>query len=99
MSVEAVGAEPSPKAGTETALGRFRLAPAPRLGRPDPLQMTITWQTEEKTPAGTYRVVHQGRLEKDGKVERFTATSRRFQVSIPPGDQPGLEVRIGFTGG
>jgi neutral ceramidase len=78
-----LGAEPSPKPGTETPLSRFRLAPAPRLGRPDPFQVTITWQTEEKTPAGTYRIVHYGRYKKDGKVERFTATSRRFRVSMP----------------
>jgi neutral ceramidase len=75
-----MGAEPSPKPRTNTRLDSFRIGQAARLARPDPYQVTITWQTDAATPEGTYRIVHHGRFKKDGKVERFTATSRRFTV-------------------
>jgi neutral ceramidase len=49
--------------------------------RPDPYQVTITWQTNEKTQKGTYRIVHYGRFKKEGKVERFIVKSRPFQIA------------------
>jgi neutral ceramidase len=58
----------------------LRIAPAPRILRPDPFQVTLTWQTDPETPTGQYRIVHYGRYKKDGKVVRFVATSRPFQV-------------------
>jgi neutral ceramidase len=69
-----------PKPEKESPLPGLQIAPATRAHRPDPYQVTITWQTDAATPAGTYRVVHYGRFKKDGKVERFVATSRPFQV-------------------
>jgi neutral ceramidase len=59
---------------------RPQLGPAPRVARPEPYQVTITWQTDAQTAPGTYRIVHYGRFKKDGKVERFTAASRPFEV-------------------
>jgi hypothetical protein len=56
------------------------IAPAPRILRPDPYRVTLTWQTDSETPAGTYRIVHYGRCKKDGKVVRFVATSRPFRI-------------------
>ena len=56
----------------ESRLPVLQIAPAPRILRPDPYQVTLTWQTDAETPAGTYRVVHFGRFKKDGKVVRFT---------------------------
>ena len=58
----------------------LQIAPAPRIPRPEPYQVTITWQTDAETPAATYRIVHYGRFKKDGTVVRFTATSRSFRV-------------------
>jgi neutral ceramidase len=75
-----LGAETEPKPRKDHRLASLRIAPAPRLARPDPFQVTITWQTNTQTLAGTYRIVHYGRFKKDGKVERFVATSRSFQV-------------------
>jgi neutral ceramidase len=75
-----MSAEPNPKPKTEARLDSFRIGPPPRFARPDPYQVTITWQTDAGTPEGTYRIVHRGRFKKDGKVERFTATSRPFRV-------------------
>jgi neutral ceramidase len=57
-----------------------RLGPAPRVARPDPYQVTITWQTDAQSAPGTYRIVHYGRFKRNGKVERFVATSRPFEV-------------------
>jgi neutral ceramidase len=68
------------KAEKDSPLPGLQIAPAPRILRPDPFQVTLTWQTGAETPAGTYRLVHYGRFKKDGKVVRFTATSRPFQV-------------------
>jgi neutral ceramidase len=59
---------------------RNRLGPAPRVARPEPYQVTVTWQVDAQTEPGTYRIVHYGRCKKDGKVERFVATSRPFEV-------------------
>jgi len=58
-----------------------RIGPAPRVARPEPFQVTITWQIPVETPLGIYRIVHYGRFKKDGKVERFLATSRPFEIS------------------
>ncbi|HEX4591714.1 MAG TPA: neutral/alkaline non-lysosomal ceramidase C-terminal domain-containing protein, partial [Gemmataceae bacterium] len=58
----------------------LQIAPAPRILRPDPFQVTITWQTDAETPAGTYRIVHFGRFKKDRGVVRFVASSRLFRV-------------------
>ncbi len=57
-----------------------RFAPAPRIARPEPHQVTITWQTDARTPPGTYRIVHYGRFKQQGKVARFVAASRPFEV-------------------
>jgi neutral ceramidase len=57
-----------------------RLGPAPRVARPDPYKVTITWQTDGQTPPGSYRIVHYGRFKKNGRVEHFVATSRQFEV-------------------
>jgi neutral ceramidase len=57
-----------------------RLGPVPWNPRPDPYQVTITWQTGKQTPPGTYRIIHYCRFKKNGKVERFNATSRPFEV-------------------
>jgi neutral ceramidase len=58
----------------------MRIAPVPREPRPDPYQVTLSWQTHADTPLGTYRLVHFGRFKKDGTVVRFTTSSRSFQV-------------------
>jgi neutral ceramidase len=57
-----------------------RIGPVRRIARPEPYQATITWQTDAETASGTYRISHYGRIKKAGKVERFQATSRPFQV-------------------
>ncbi len=57
------------------------VGPPPRVARPEPFQVTITWQTDAKTAPGTYRIVHYGRFKKDGKVARFTAASRAFEIA------------------
>jgi neutral ceramidase len=75
-----LGAPISPKPGKDPRLDSLRIAPAPRIVRPDPYQVTITWQTAAETPAGTYRIVHYGRFKRNGKVERFVVTSRPFEV-------------------
>jgi neutral ceramidase len=58
-----------------------RIGPAPRILRPDPYQVTVTWQTDTQTEPGTYRVVFHGKFKANGKVERFEAKSRPFTVS------------------
>jgi hypothetical protein len=58
-----------------------RVGPAPRVARPESYQVMIFWQTDAQTAPGTYRIVHFGRFKKNGKVERFVATSRPFEVS------------------
>jgi neutral ceramidase len=69
-----------PKPEKDTALSSLQIAPVPRVLRPDPYQVTLTWQTDAETPTGTYRIVHFGRFKKDGQVVRFVATSRQFQI-------------------
>jgi neutral ceramidase len=64
----------------EPPLPALQIAPLPRVLRPDPYRVTLTWQTDAETPAGTYRVVHYGRFKKGGTVVRFVAASRPFQV-------------------
>lgn len=68
------------KPDRDSPLPGLRIAPAPRILRPDPYQVTLTWQTDAETPARTYRLVHYGRFKSGGKVIRFTATSRSFLV-------------------
>jgi len=58
----------------------FSLAPAPLKHRPEPYHFIVKWQIDEKTPKGTYRVVHHGRYKKDGKVFPFDGTSRQFAI-------------------
>jgi hypothetical protein len=58
----------------------LRIAPVHHIARPEPFQVTLTWQTDENTPAGKYRLVHFGRFKKDGQVSRFVATSRPFEI-------------------
>jgi neutral ceramidase len=74
------GSEAPAAPATPAATERPRLGPPPRVPRPDPYQVTITWQTDAQTKPGTYRIVHYGRFKKDGKVERFIAYSRAFEV-------------------
>jgi neutral ceramidase len=57
-----------------------RIGPTPRVAQPDPYQVTITWQTDAQSVPGTYRIVHYGRFKRNGKVERFVAASRPFEV-------------------
>jgi neutral ceramidase len=73
-------AETPAKPVATAALDASRLGPAPRIARPEPFQATITWQTDAKTPTGTYRIVNFGRFKKDGKVERVVSYSRPFEV-------------------
>ncbi len=72
------GSIPEPE--KDLPLPGLRIAPARRILRPDPYQVTLTWQTAAETPTGTYRMVHYGRFKKDGAVVRFVATSRSFLV-------------------
>jgi neutral ceramidase len=69
-------AKPAKTAGTDPN----RIGPVAHIARPEPYQVTITWQTDAGTSPGMYRIVHYARFKKDGKVERFTATSRTFEV-------------------
>jgi neutral ceramidase len=69
-----------PKPEKDLPLPGLRIAPVPRILRPDPYQVTLTWQIEAETPAGTYRIVYYCRFKKDGAVSRFVSTSRPFQV-------------------
>jgi neutral ceramidase len=75
------------EAGTENTDSQANppLGPTPRVARPDAYQVSITWQTDAKTAKGTYRIIHYGRFKRNGKVERFVATSRSFTV------KPGRE--------
>src|SRR5262249_22323245 len=61
-----------------------RVGPIRRIARPDPYQVTITWQSDAMTKPGTYRIVHYGRLKNNSKVERCVATSRPFEVTGRP---------------
>jgi neutral ceramidase len=72
------GAESEPRKASP--LDALRLSPVWRIPRPDPHQATITWQTDAQTPPGTYRIVHYGRFRQGGKVERFVAASRAFEI-------------------
>jgi neutral ceramidase len=64
----------------DSVLPGLRIFPVARIPRPDPYQVTLTWQTDKETPAGTYRIVHFGRYKSGGKVVRFTSTSRTFRL-------------------
>jgi neutral ceramidase len=75
-----LGAEGEAKPAKDAGAERNRLGPPPRVARPEPFQVTVTWQTDAQTEPATYRIVHYGRFKKDGKVERFVATSRPFEV-------------------
>ena len=72
-----------PKPGKAAGSQGDRLGPAPYTPRPEPFQVTITWQTDSQTAPGTYRIVHYGRFKQNGKVERFSAASRSFEVKGP----------------
>jgi neutral ceramidase len=71
-------AQPKPKKASP--FDALRLTQVRIIPRPDPHQATVTWQTDAQTPPGTYRVVHHGRFRREGKVERFVARSRAFEV-------------------
>jgi neutral ceramidase len=75
-----MGSETDAKPGKDSPHEGDRMGPVPRIARPDPYQVTITWQTDAQTAPGTYRIVHYGRFKKNGKVERFVATSRPFAL-------------------
>jgi neutral ceramidase len=75
-----IGSEADGKAGKDSRTERDRLGPVPRVARPDSYQVTITWQTDAQTAPGTYRIVHYGRFKTNGRVERFVAASRPFEV-------------------
>jgi neutral ceramidase len=70
----------SKESGKDSGAERNRLGPPPRVARPEPFQVTVTWQTDTQTEPGTYRIVHYARFKKDGKVERLVATSRPFEI-------------------
>ena len=74
---------PDPKSadGKPAKKEPFSLAPAPMKNRPDPFQFFVTWKTDEKTPAGTYRIIHFGRHKEGGKVIPIEATSRQFIIA------------------
>ena len=59
----------------------FSLAPAPLKHRPDPFHFIVHWQIGDKTPTGTYRIVHLGRYKQEGKVIRFESKSRPFKIT------------------
>jgi len=46
--------------------GILDLAPPRYTTSPDPSQVTITWETSDDTPPGTYRIVHHGRFKAAG---------------------------------
>lgn len=75
------GTEPAAKPGSEAKTETPRIGPAPRALRPDPYQATVTWQTDEKTEPGAYRIVFYGKFKTGGKVERLEAHSKPFTVS------------------
>jgi neutral ceramidase len=76
---QALGGAARP-AGEESRRPGWRVAPAPRILRPDPYQVTLTWQTDGETPAGTYRLVHYGRFKAQGRVTRIVARSQPFEL-------------------
>jgi neutral ceramidase len=69
-----------PEATAKPAPDPNRIGPAPRVARPEPFQVTISWQTNDKTAPGTYRIASFGRFKKDGKVERLVSYSKPFEV-------------------
>jgi neutral ceramidase len=66
--------------GVDTRLPGLRIAPMVRIPRPEPFQATLTWQTNAETLPGTYRISYLGRCKAHGKVTRFRATTRPFEV-------------------
>ena len=60
--------------------GILDLAPPRYATSPDPFQVSVCWETEENTPAGTYRLVHYGRVKESDGVRRFTAASPAFEI-------------------
>ncbi|MGD9648317.1 MAG: neutral/alkaline non-lysosomal ceramidase C-terminal domain-containing protein, partial [Pirellulales bacterium] len=75
------GSKPKPPRTTRT--GILDLAPPRYSTKPDPFQVTITWDVSADTAPGKYRLVHYGRHKTDGKVERFTVHSPAFEVVAP----------------
>jgi neutral ceramidase len=73
--------ESESKAAKENDPAKPRIGPPPRIARPEPFQVTITWNTSGENKAGKYRIVHFGRYKQDGKVVRFTAMSRSFELT------------------
>jgi neutral ceramidase len=72
-----------PKPARPPRSGILDLAPPRYTTKPDPFQVTITWDTEADVAPGKYRIVHYGRNKSGGKVERFTAHSPAFEVVAP----------------
>jgi neutral ceramidase len=70
-----------PKPPKPPRAGTLDLAPPRYASKPDPFQVTVTWETSQQTPAGTYRLVHYGRHKQAGNVERFTAVSAPFELA------------------
>jgi neutral ceramidase len=73
--------ESEPTSANDSSPENRPIGPAKRVARPEPYQVTITWQTDAKTQPGTYRIVHFGRFKRDGKVGRFVTTSKQFEVN------------------
>ncbi len=51
-----------------------------RLKSPEPYLATVRWQTDSETEPGTYRIRYFGKFKRNGKVDRFTATSKEFEI-------------------
>jgi neutral ceramidase len=72
--------EPERKSRRESRLEAWRVAPPPRIPRPQPHQATVSWHTSTDTDPGIYQIVHYGRYKQFGQVVRFVATSKPFEV-------------------
>lgn len=78
---EQINLDGRPKPPSATRNNPLALSPPRYSAKPDPFQVTITWESTAETPPGIYRIVHNGRYKREGRVERFTARSPEFEIS------------------
>jgi neutral ceramidase len=61
-------------------LEAYQLNPRLKKYRPDPFHAVVSWEVDPAAAPGRYRLMHIGRCRREGRIERFEAVSREFEV-------------------
>jgi neutral ceramidase len=77
---EPILANGKPKPSKPPRNNLLDLAPPRYAAKPDPFQVTITWESPADAKPGVYRIAHFGRCKEAGSVRRFTTRTEPFEI-------------------